>query len=113
MELRDTWICRSSFPYIGFGKLQDASIDAAEAVYNSHGRRFSVGCIPCLLYPASGASCDWEMGVLNIPYALGMELRDTGKFGIVLPPGIIVHKTDLPCLDSKKLALFPKAMLRS
>lgn len=30
------------------------------------------------------------MGVLNIPYALGMELRDTGKFGMILPPGIIL-----------------------
>ena len=30
-----------------------------------------VGCIPCLLYPASGGSLDWTLGVAGIPYRWG------------------------------------------
>ena len=36
---------------------------------------FDVGCIPCLLYPASGGSLDWALGDLGIPYSMAMELR--------------------------------------
>ena len=56
--------------------------------------RYDVGCIPCLLYPASGGSIDWALGMITylhiihipmtlllqgvaeIPYSMAMELRD-------------------------------------
>ena len=40
---------------------------------------FKVGCIPCLLYIASGSSTDWAHGDALIPYTTSMELRDTGQ----------------------------------
>ena len=50
--------------------------------------RFDVGCIPCLLYPASGGTIDWALGVAGIPYSMAMELRDTR--GWALPPELII-----------------------
>ena len=49
-----------------------------------------VGCIPCMLYVASGGSLDWTLGELGIPYSYGMELRDTGAYGFLLPPEQII-----------------------
>lgn len=57
--------------------------DALEAV---HGIHYEVGQIPDLLGVASGAANDWAIGVGNVPYGFGMELRDTGEYGFLLPP---------------------------
>jgi len=51
---------------------------------------YQVGCIPCLMYPASGSTLDWTLGVAGIPYSYGMELRDTGMYGFILPPDQII-----------------------
>ena len=51
---------------------------------------YEVGCIPCLLYVASGGSLDFTLGELGIPYSYGMELRDTGSYGFLLPPAQII-----------------------
>ena len=40
---------------------------------------FKVGCIPCMLYIASGSSADWAHGDALIPFTTSMELRDTGQ----------------------------------
>jgi len=61
-----------------------------DALYAVHHKTFEVGCIPCLLYVASGGSLDWTLGELGIPYSYGMELRDTGNYGFILPPDQII-----------------------
>ena len=33
---------------------------------------------------------DWALGAAGIPYSIGMELRDTGKHGFLLPPDQII-----------------------
>ena len=35
--------------------------------------------------PASGSSADWTYGVAKIKYSFGLELRDTGEYGFLLP----------------------------
>jgi len=57
---------------------------------STHNETYDVGCIPCVLYVASGGTIDWTLGVAKIPYSLGMELRDTGDSGFLLPPSQIV-----------------------
>ena len=59
-----------------------------EALYAVHQKRYDVGCIPCLLYIASGSSLDWALGEAGIPYSMGMELRDLD--GFILPPSQII-----------------------
>ena len=76
----------------GYEKLKYFADKANEALYAVHGRKYDVGCIPCLLYIASGKSKDWAFGVAGIPYSYGMELRP-GRFasnGFVLPPDQII-----------------------
>ena len=77
-------------PPPGFDQLQYLADAGNEALYATHGTRYQVGCVPCLLYLSSGQSMDWALGVAGIPYSLGMELRDTGKFGHLLPTDQII-----------------------
>ena len=76
----------------GYEKLQYFADKANEALYAVHGRVYDVGCIPCLLYIASGGSKDWAFGVAGIPYSYGMELRPgpNSFHGFVLPTDEII-----------------------
>ncbi len=74
----------------GFDKLKKFADQANEALFAVHGTRYEVGCIPCLLYISSGSSMDWALGEAGIPYSMGMELRDTGSYGFLLPPSQII-----------------------
>ena len=67
---------------------------ANEALYNTHGKFYEVGCIPCVLYTASGTSLDWALGVAGIPYVYSIELRDTGAYGFLLPPSEIIPNAE-------------------
>jgi hypothetical protein len=51
-------------------------VQANAALKAVHGKDYQVGCIPCLLYIASGGSSDWALGDAGIPYSMAMELRD-------------------------------------
>ena len=87
-----------------------------------HGKYYEAGCIPCVLYVASGTSLDWALGVAGIPYvyrcqdtsiidnivmkrmqynstdvkmdARSIELRDTGSYGFLLPPSEIIPNAE-------------------
>jgi len=82
----------------GWGYEEPANIDAItqmamlghDALKAVHGKEYEVGCIPCMLYVASGGSLDWTLGEAEIPYSYGMELRDTGNYGFILPPDQII-----------------------
>jgi len=37
------------------------------------------------LYLSAGSSCDWWLNEAHIPLSYGIELRDTGSYGFVLP----------------------------
>lgn len=39
---------------------------------------------------ASGSSADWTYGAAKVKYSYGVELRDTGKYGFLLPPDQII-----------------------
>ena len=64
----------------------EAGATALEAVY---GTEYRVGCIPCVLYVASGGASDWALGVANSTFSFSMELRDTGRYGFLLPASYI------------------------
>jgi murein tripeptide amidase MpaA len=67
-----------------------STLQANAALKAVHGKDYEVGCIPCLLYIASGGSLDWALGDAGIPYSMAMELRDTGLYGFLLPPEQII-----------------------
>ncbi|KAJ1560329.1 Carboxypeptidase A4 [Nowakowskiella sp. JEL0078] len=64
-----------------------AAISALKAV---HGTSFAVGSICNIIYKASGSSTDWAYEFANATYSYGVELRDTGKNGFILPPEQII-----------------------
>jgi len=72
--------------YMQFFSVADRGVEALKAV---NGTEYTVGCIPCLLYVASGGASDWALGAAGVPYSYSMELRDTGRFGFLLPPRFI------------------------
>ena len=44
-----------------------------------------------LIDPAAGAADDWYKGVLGSRFAFTTELRDTGRYGFILPPDQIIE----------------------
>lgn len=60
----------------------EAAVAALKAV---HGKSFRAGTIARTIYQASGSSVDWTYDVLGIKYSYALELRDTGKYGFLLP----------------------------
>jgi hypothetical protein len=46
---------------------------------------YSVGPSGSLLYPAAGGSDDWARGAMRIKYSYTVELRDSGRYGFILP----------------------------
>lgn len=39
---------------------------------------------------AAGGADDWAFGVAGIPYVYTIELRDTGRYGFILPKEYII-----------------------
>lgn len=61
-----------------------------ESIYSVHQKEYIYGPIATTIYPASGSSADFTYGVCGIVYSYGVELRDTGEFGFLLPAEEIV-----------------------
>nr|KAJ3415597.1 carbamoyl-phosphate synthase (glutamine-hydrolyzing) cpa2 [Polyrhizophydium stewartii] len=86
------------FPYGGecgrrvadYDKLMRAGKAAAKAIKATHGMSFEVGPICEVIYQASGSSVDHVYAMSNVTYAYAVELRDTGRYGFLLPPKYIV-----------------------
>jgi len=78
----------------GYYAMLDLANRGYEALNAVHGQEFEVGCIPCVLYTASGTSLDWALGVTGIPYVYTIELRDTGLYGFLLPPEQIIPSAE-------------------
>lgn len=49
------------------------------------------------LDPATGGSIDWVRAELGVKYSYGLELRDTGKHGFLLPTQLIKPTSEETC----------------
>jgi len=61
-----------------------------DAIARRFNTQFVSGNIVELLYVASGASVDWMKGVHDTTLSYTFELRDTGRYGFLLPPAQIL-----------------------
>merc|ERR1712142_398393 len=77
-----------------YDAMYDLAVKGNDALYETHGKTYDVGCIPCILYTATGTSLDWALGVAGIPYVYSIELRDTGVYGFLLPPAQIIPNAE-------------------
>ncbi|NXE69800.1 CBPA2 Carboxypeptidase, partial [Calcarius ornatus] len=62
---------------------------AASSIRSLYGTTFQVGPICSTIYQASGGSIDWSYDN-GIKYSYAFELRDTGRYGFLLPANQIV-----------------------
>jgi len=58
---------------------------AVAAIKSVNGMTYEFGRIEEIIYPASGSSADWGYDNVGIVYSYGVELRDTGEYGFLLP----------------------------
>uniref|UniRef100_A0A2K6BIM7 Carboxypeptidase A5 n=1 Tax=Macaca nemestrina TaxID=9545 RepID=A0A2K6BIM7_MACNE len=80
---------RSLEPVSNQRELYDLAKDAVEALYKVHGIEYFFGSISTTLYVASGITVDWAYDS-GIKYAFSFELRDTGRYGFLLPATQII-----------------------
>ena len=77
-------------PTADYNAQQSVSAAATKALLAVHGTKYEYGPISTTIYPASGSSADWTYSVCGILYSFGVELRDTGKYGFLLPEDQII-----------------------
>ncbi|ELK13852.1 Carboxypeptidase A5 [Pteropus alecto] len=70
-------------------ELYSVAKDAVQALYEVHGIKYIYGSISTTLYLASGITVDWAYDS-GIKYAFSFELRDTGRYGFLLPATQII-----------------------
>jgi len=82
------WGYTSALPK-NYPDLLEATKECVKALSAVYGTQYQYGNIATTIYPASGSSVDWTFGVANVTYSFAVELRDTGRYGFVLPPSEI------------------------
>ncbi|XP_022282931.1 carboxypeptidase A5 isoform X2 [Canis lupus baileyi] len=70
-------------------ELYNLAKDAVQALYQVHGIEYIYGSISTTLYMASGITVDWAYDN-GIKYSFTFELRDTGRYGFLLPASQII-----------------------
>ncbi|CAF1467973.1 unnamed protein product [Rotaria sp. Silwood1] len=68
----------------------DGSIQAVDALTSVHGTKYQHGSVAQLISPTSGSTIDWTYGIANVTFSYGVELRDTGEYGFLLPENQII-----------------------
>ncbi|KAI4831392.1 hypothetical protein KUCAC02_000935 [Chaenocephalus aceratus] len=67
-----------------YDELKKVGRGAADAIRSVHGKDYTVGTSPDVMYANSGSSQDWAR-MQGIPLTYTFELRDDGTFGFELP----------------------------
>lgn len=89
----------SSKPLDNYNLTYGIGVQAAKSLAKRYGTQYTVGNIYNTVYPASGGSVDWVKATFKTPLVYVYELRDTGRYGFVLPPDQIIP-TSQETLDS-------------
>ncbi|XP_021564016.1 carboxypeptidase A2 isoform X2 [Carlito syrichta] len=85
-----------------FDELNEVAQKAAQAVTSLHGTKYKVGPICSVIYQASGGSIDWSYDS-GIKYSFAFELRDTGRYGFLLPASQILPTAEETWLGLKTI----------
>ncbi|KAL3276545.1 hypothetical protein HHI36_011920 [Cryptolaemus montrouzieri] len=89
----------SPLPLDNYNLTYNIGLDAVKSLAKRYGTQYTVGNIYNTIYPASGSSADWVKASFRTPLVYAYELRDTGRYGFILPPDQIIP-TSLETLDS-------------
>ncbi|XP_053174972.1 carboxypeptidase A4 [Scomber japonicus] len=83
-------------------ELDSVGRDAVQKLTSLYGTQYKVGSICKIIYQASGGSIDWSYN-LGIKYSYAFELRDTGRYGFILPANQIIPTASETWLALKHL----------
>ncbi|XP_068714990.1 carboxypeptidase B-like [Montipora foliosa] len=83
------WGYKRAYPK-EYSELKRVSDIAVGALYRLYGTKYRVGPSSIIIYANSGSTKDWAYGVLGLKYAFALELRDTGRYGFLLPANQIM-----------------------
>ncbi|XP_062989981.1 carboxypeptidase A2 [Elgaria multicarinata webbii] len=72
-----------------YKELEEVANAAANSLSSLYGTKYRVGDICHVIYQASGGSIDWTYDY-GIKYSFAFELRDTGRYGFLLPANQII-----------------------
>ncbi|NXN37719.1 CBPA2 Carboxypeptidase, partial [Rhinoptilus africanus] len=89
-------------PPADYAELDALGRAAASSLRSLYGTAFTVGSICTTIYQASGGSIDWSYDN-GIKYSFAFELRDTGRYGFVLPASQIIPTAEETWLGLKKI----------
>ena len=87
----------SSADYLCLFVLTGLTSDSTYVLYftvTSLGSSPGYTLVLCFTGPSSGSSADYTYAVADIKFSYGVELRDTGDFGFVLPPDQIIPTSE-------------------
>ncbi|NXJ98611.1 CBPA1 Carboxypeptidase, partial [Corythaixoides concolor] len=86
-------------------ELDEISANAVAALSSLYGTSYEYGSIFTTIYQASGSSVDWAYDQ-GIKYSFTFELRDTGRYGFLLPAAQIVPTAEETWLALKVIILY-------
>lgn len=85
-----------------FDELNEVAQKATQSLKSLHGTKYKVGPICSVIYQASGGSIDWSYDS-GIKYSFAFELRDTGRYGFLLPAKQILPTAEETWLGLKTI----------
>ncbi|XP_040858362.1 carboxypeptidase A2 [Ochotona curzoniae] len=85
-----------------FDELNEVGQKAAKSLASLYGTKYEVGPICSVIYQASGGSIDWSYD-FGIKYSFALELRDTGRYGFLLPAAQILPTAEETWLGLKTI----------
>ncbi|NWR58637.1 CBPA2 Carboxypeptidase, partial [Bucorvus abyssinicus] len=85
-----------------YAELDAVGRSAANSIRSLYGTTFRVGTICNVIYQASGGSIDWSYDN-GIKYSFAFELRDTGRYGFLLPSNQIIPTAEETWLGLKTI----------
>ncbi|KAK1335141.1 hypothetical protein QTO34_004721 [Cnephaeus nilssonii] len=85
-----------------FDELKEVAQKATQSLQTLHGTKYKVGPICSVIYQASGGSIDWAYDS-GIKYSFAFELRDTGRYGFLLPAKQILPTAEETWLGLKTI----------
>ncbi|XP_053575719.1 carboxypeptidase A2 [Bombina bombina] len=85
-----------------YTELMNVGRAATSSLSSLYGTKYTVGTICTTIYQSSGGSIDWTYD-LGIKYSFAFELRDTGRYGFLLPTTQILPTAQETWLGLKKI----------
>ncbi|EHL01021.1 putative Metallocarboxypeptidase A-like protein [Glarea lozoyensis 74030] len=79
-----------SYSQLFMTPLQSLARGTASAIQAVYGTVYEYGPICSTIYQATGSSVDWVNDIAKAKYTFTIELRDTGRYGFILPPAQIL-----------------------